>query len=244
MATLPDRLKKDAIFEALFDVRFTCTDLPEVIIGKLAGHNQWKGWNVQRLVFADIPAAVRQQDPTLQYQPLMELRSNSGRLVRIGERSLSCHTLAPYPGWTAWQPELATTMEVLYSAFENLQVTRFGLRYINGLSPEHFINGVGELLISVTVADAALVGPLLLHYQHERDAEHVAVVRVASREFVTNPQPSNLSAIVDVDIFTPANFVSPGVESAKMWLGRAHEFAKEEFFRLIPSDILKKLRED
>jgi uncharacterized protein (TIGR04255 family) len=135
-------------------------------------------------------------------------------------------------------------MEVLFSSFENLAVTRFGLRYINVISPEHFINGVGDLRISVTVADTALASPLLLHYQHERDAAHAAIVRISAREFVTNPQPPNLSAIVDVDIFTLANFVSTDVDAAKTWLRQAHTLAKEEFFRLIPADVLQKLRED
>jgi len=244
MAKIPDKLKKDAIFQALFDIRFTSKEVtPEIVTGKLASHNQWKGWSVQRLAFADIPAAVRQQDPGLQFQPLIQLQT-AGRLVQIGERSLSCHTLAPYPGWTAWEPELRAAIDVLHSSFENLQVTRFGLRYMNAVGPEHFINTVGELRLSVRVADASLAGgPLLLHYQHDRDPEHVALVRVSSREFVVNPQPPDLAAVIDVDVFTPASFSSADPDAAKAWLERAHELEKEEFFSLIPDDIVQKLTE-
>jgi uncharacterized protein (TIGR04255 family) len=244
MTKIPNKLKKDAIFQALFDIRFTSRDVtPEIITGKLASHSRWKGWSVQRLAFADIPAAVRQQDPALQFQPLIELHSAHGRLVRIGERSLSCHTLAPYPGWTVWEPELRATIDVLHSSFENLVVTRFGLRYINAVGPEHFINSVGELRLSVKIAGASPAGPLLLHYQHDRDPDHVAIVRISSREFVVNPQPPDLAAVIDVDVFTPASFSTADPEAAKAWLGRAHELAKEEFFRLIPDNIVRKLTE-
>ena len=243
MAKIPDKLKKDAIFQAVFDIRFTSKDVtPEIVTGKLASHAQWRGWSVQRLAFADIPAAVRQQDPGLQFQPLIELH-NAGRLVRIGERSLSCHTLAPYPGWTVWEPELRAAIDALLSSLENLVVTRFGLRYLNAIGPEHFINGVGELRLSVSVAGASLSGPLLVHFQHDRDPQHVAIVRISSREFVTNPQPPDLAAIVDIDVFTPASFSSADPNAAKAWLGRAHELEKEEFFRLIPDDIVEKLTE-
>ena len=87
------------------------------------------------------------------------------------------------------------------------------------------------------------VGPLLVHFQHDRDPQHVAIVRISSREFVTNPQPPDLAAIVDIDVFTPASFSSADPNAAKAWLGRAHELEKEEFFRLIPDDIVEKLTE-
>jgi uncharacterized protein (TIGR04255 family) len=244
MAKIPKKLKKDAIFQAIFDIRFTSRDLPEVVVGKLAGHSRWKGWDVQRLAFADIPTTIRQQDPTLQFQPLFELRDRSGaRLVRVGDRSLSCHALAPYPGWTAWQPELDTAIDLLHQSFDDFVATRFGLRYINALTPEHFVKDISDLRVSVKIADAPCAGPLVLNYQQDRDVDHTAIVRISSREFVINPMPTDLSAIVDVDVFTPPSFTSNDPNQGKMWLVDAHTQLKDEFFRLFHVEMLEKLSE-
>jgi uncharacterized protein (TIGR04255 family) len=244
MAKIPTKLKKDAIFQAIFDVRFTCGELPEVVVGKLAGHTRWKGWAVQRLAVADIPAAIRQQDPSLQHQPLIELQEKSGvRLVRIGDRSLSCIALPPYPGWTAWEPELNAVIDLLHQSFDDFVATRFGLRYINSMTPEHFIKGTGDLRVSVSVADAPLAGPLMLQYRRNRDVDHAAMIRIAARDFVANPMPADLSAIIDVDVFTSEKYRSTDPKQAKAWLGSAHTVLKEEFFRLIPDEILEKLSE-
>jgi uncharacterized protein (TIGR04255 family) len=241
MIKIPDKLKKDAIFQALFDVRFTCRDLPEVVVGKLAGNAHFKGWAVQRLAFADLPASLRQRDPALQHQPLMELRGNANQLVRIGDRSLSCHVLPPYPGWTAWQPELNAEIDLLYALFEDFTAVRFGLRYINALTLQHFVKDVSSLRLAVNVADAPFHGPLILNYQRERDSDHIAIVRVASREFVTNPLPSDLAAVVDIDVSTPAKFSSTDTNQAKAWLLIAHTQLKEEFFPLFSDETLEKL---
>jgi uncharacterized protein (TIGR04255 family) len=245
MARIPDKLKKDSIFQAAFDVRFTCRDLAEVVVGRLAGQPQWKQWDVQRLPVADIPSAIRQQDPTLQFQPLLELRAkDSARLVRIGERSFSCHALLPYPGWTVWKPELSAAIDLLYGSFEDFAATRFGFRYVNTMTPDHFINDVADLRLAVRVADAPLGSPLMVNYQRNRDDDHIAVVRIASREFVSNPVPSTLSAVVDIDIYTPEKYVSRDEKQAAVWLESAHVQLKEEFFQLFTDEILEKLRED
>jgi uncharacterized protein (TIGR04255 family) len=244
MIKIPQKLKKDGIFQAIFDVRFTSRDLPEVVVGRLAGHGHWKGWDVQRLPVADIPATIRHQDPNLQFQPLFELREKSGlRLVRISDRAFSCHALPPYPGWTAWEPELKADIDLLHNSLDDFVATRLGLRYINALTPEHLVSDTSDLRVSVRVADAPLAGPLILNYQRDCDAEHMAIVRIASREFVTNPVPADLTAIIDVEVYTPAGFTSKSPQQATAWLGLAHTQLKEEFFRLFSDELLERLLE-
>ncbi len=81
MSDLPLKLKNDPISEAVFEVRFTSSVLPELVVGGLAAH--WKGLTAQRFPAAEIPPAIRRADPNLQFQPLMELRSTDRRMPQI-----------------------------------------------------------------------------------------------------------------------------------------------------------------
>jgi uncharacterized protein (TIGR04255 family) len=84
--------------------------------------------------------------------------------------------------------------------------------------------------------------PLNLNYLRIRSEQHHIIVRIASKEFVQNPA-TNLSAIVDIDVFTPSGFISADTKDAKKWLSAAHEFLKEEFFGLLTEELKEKLVE-
>jgi len=241
MARIPVKLKKDPIAEAIFEIRFTSGGLPEVVVGTLAAH--WEGFIPQRLAAADIPATIRTQDPNLQYQPLLELRrSECPRLIKIGEKMLSYHALPPYPGWSILEPELNVTIDFLFSSLNQFEATRLGLRYVNVLTDEHFIENVNSLSLAISVADAPLGVPMNLNYLETHGSDYLGLVRLASKDFVGNPSPG-LSALVDVDVFTPPTFRSTDPVRAKAWLNEAHIFEKSQFFRLFSDDWLDKMEE-
>jgi uncharacterized protein (TIGR04255 family) len=243
MASLPRKLKNVPISEATFEVRFMCSDLPEMVVGDLASH--WKGWAAQRLPVADIPFVIRKADPNLQFQPMMELRNREQpRLVRFSEQVLSYHVQAPYPGWSEWSPELVGVIDFLFGAFENFRATRLGLRYLNALSPTHFVTDIKSLNFSTSVGGAGLDVPINLNYQIKDGDDRSALIRIASKEFVNNPSPPELVAVIDVDVFTPPTFSTSEAKTAKGWLEAAHDFEKREFFRLFTDELVSKLRED
>jgi uncharacterized protein (TIGR04255 family) len=241
MAHVPEKLKKDAIAEAVFEVRFTSRDLSEVFVGRLAG--RWDAFAPQRLPVADIPASLRAQDANLQHVPFLELRGQQPRLVKIGERVLSYHALPPYPGWTKLKPEMIETIDILFGSLTGFEATRLGLRYVNVLTTDdHFIKSVYSLNFKIAVANASLDAPLNLNYLENHGADHVSMVRIASKEFVGNPAPS-LSALVDVDVFTPTSFRTTDPARAKAWLNEAHTIEKAKFFRLFTGDWIEKMEE-
>jgi uncharacterized protein (TIGR04255 family) len=105
---IPAKLKDDAIVEAVLEVRFDMTTIPEVLLGRLADCPSWKGFEQGRMPTYEIPAFLRQADPNLRYQPVFELHNaEKNRTVRIGDHVLSYHRLAPTkvgrnssPSWT------------------------------------------------------------------------------------------------------------------------------------------------
>src|SRR6516164_4705443 len=74
-------------------------------------------------------------------------------------------------------------------------------------------------------------------YLEKHGSDLLSLVRLASKDFVGNPAP-DLSALVDVDVFTPPTFRSGDPAQAKIWLNEAHVFEKSQFFRLFSDDWL------
>src|SRR5262245_43763937 len=100
---LPRKLKRDAIVEALLEVRFESTDglqFPEGVVGRFGSNAAWRGYRQVRLPLSDVPAPLRFQTADMKFLPVMELHEQSGkRIVKFGVNVISFHALAPYPGW-------------------------------------------------------------------------------------------------------------------------------------------------
>lgn len=244
MVALPSKLRKDPVVEALLEVRFDSAELEEVLIGKLASIATWKSFPSSRLPVADIPAPLRQVDPNLKFQPLLERRSPDGtRVIKIGANVFSYHTLRPYPGWEVFEFELSSTLDCLVENTDGFAANRFGFRYINAFSPDHLVTGITQLNFEVALAGAPLDAPLNLNYLRTIGDQHQAVIRIASKEFVQNPA-AELSALVDIDVFTPAGFNSTNSQEAKRWVAEAHILLKKEFFSLFTDELRERLVEE
>jgi hypothetical protein len=46
---LPKKLKDDSITEALLEIRFTSSDLDEVVVGRLSDFSGWEAYSKQRM---------------------------------------------------------------------------------------------------------------------------------------------------------------------------------------------------
>ena len=247
MTRTPAKLNPDAIAEAICEVRFECEEsksLPELVVGKLAAFRNWEQFAKIRLPISDIPAPIRAQDPNLRNQPSLELRQAQNlRLAKIGPNVLSYHRLAPYPGWDDFKNEIEETIKFLFASFNDFECTRIGFRYVNLFTDKHGVSGVGELNYSVNVAGEPLSGPQNLNYNRSQSEDHIVQVRIASPEFVSGPDLTEVRAVVDLDVFTPGQFETHNADTAVRWIEEAHNFEKEEFFRLFTEEMRKRLVE-
>ena len=248
MPDLPKALKKDAIVEAICEIRFECEEsisVPEIVVGKLAEFEVWRDFDKVRLPAANIPEIARSQDPNLKVQPILELRERNGTLLtKIGVNVLSYHRLAPYPGWAIFKPEIDRTIDFLFDAFRSFKSTRLGFRYLNAFTTEdHGVQSVNHLNYSVNIAGAKLEGPQNLNYHITHSSTHLVQVRIASPEFVLSPAGKKIDALVDLDVFTPENFETNDAKTAKSWIEEAHTHEKQEFFRLFTEEMMQRLVE-
>ncbi len=246
MPQLPRKLKKDAIIEAICEVRFECAEVAELVIGRLADCEPWRDFAKTRLAGADIPAPIRDKEPAFRYQPSIELRnSEASRIVKVGSKVISYHVLKPYCGWEIFQPEIETMYKQIFDLFDDFSATRIGFRYINALTKEdHLIGNIIDLTSSVKISEQQLRAPLNLNYRVKCSDEHEVAVRIASPEYVVGTVPNEMTVLIDVDVYTPANFTATDNEVTNIWTVKAHDYEKAEFFKLIPRDILGQLIEE
>jgi uncharacterized protein (TIGR04255 family) len=234
------RLEPDSIVEALFEMRFRSSDVPEIVTGKLSANLPITDAVFERLPLADFPAPVRRSDPNLAIQPLLQARTNdSSRFAKIGEQVFSWHALNKYPGWEQFKPELDQALTHVFAAVGGLDVDRLGFRYVNLLTQAHHIEGFGSFNMDASVGGQRLTSAANLNFQ-KTVGEQTILVRIATPEFVQGPGTDFL-AMIDVDVFQAAPSVPQSKEVITAWLETAHTNLKREFFSLLTPEIIKRL---
>lgn len=242
MKSIPDKLAVDGIVEALLEVRFETSGLPELVIGQLANVSKWKGHTPVRLPAADIPAPIRSLDKGVRFQPLIQLNGADGHdVVKIGEHVISRHALVTYPGWEAFRPRLVEVLQTLFQQVADFRPTRLGFRYINLLNDRHYIDGLQSLDLSVSVADSQLHEPFNLNFRRRPTDAHDIMMRIASPEFVTS-STTDFKVLIDVDVFTEASAALVDLESCLAWLDDAHILLKKAFFELLREETIDRLK--
>jgi len=244
----PTKLKDDAILEALCQVRFSSPDMPEVIVGRLSDFADARSYDQRQLPLADIPAPVRRNDPNLKYQPLLQLAHRDGRLIQIGESVLSAHSVGAkaYPGWVAFRQQLHDTFARLYDKIQGAQVNQITLRYINALVVDrHHIKNPHSLKIDISIAGARFGGPINLNFVTNPNDTHIVTTRIADTNFVQGgPMPKGTSAVVDVEVSTSSSYKARSQADVYEWIETAHTLEKEAFFKLLPDEVIEKLKEN
>ena len=248
--TTPNKLRDDAIIEAVCMLQYETSDLPEVIIGRLSDETTWKGFVPHRLPLADIPFPVRSNEPNLKHQPIYSLKNaDSSRVVQIGEKVVSYHVIGvqKYCGWSKFKPELAEAFATLFNKLNKPTVKRISFRYINAVvSTRHHIPDVHQLNLDVRVNGETLDCPINLNYISVTPT-HITTTRVAHTDFVqvqNGSLPGGTSAVVDVEVTTPNNYSALNLSEVMDWIEIAHTREKEAFFKLIPPSIIEKLKEN
>lgn len=138
MSKILERLGKDTIVEAIFEMRFSSNieSVADFLPGLLFQNLRERFPQSVRLPAADIPFHIRQKDPNLHYVPQHKLIGD-GYNLSIGERVFSISCQRPYTGW---QKEFKGVLLDLINKVQSTNVIdnveRFSLKYVNILPSE------------------------------------------------------------------------------------------------------------
>jgi uncharacterized protein (TIGR04255 family) len=240
---IPEKLRNDAIVEAIFEMRFDTATIPEILFGRLADYAPWKGFTQRRLPAYEIPAPIRQTDPNLRFQALFEL-AGEHRSVHIGPQAISYHRTAPYVGWERFLQELQEAITGVFERANDLVIRRMGLRYLNALRADvHGITSISDLDLRIEVASERVPGNVNLNFTVDPGTNTGCTVRIATMEFIQGTLPPNSSVYVDVDVYTEEAFETKEQEIVENWVTDAHTREKQQFFRLLTDKSIDALEE-
>jgi uncharacterized protein (TIGR04255 family) len=244
MGDLPKKLSRDAILEALLEIRFETKQVGELLVGRLAA--PFEGYDVTRLPIASFPAEIRDADANMRFQPTLQLASPApGELIKIGPHVISLHVLLPYPGWGVLSDRLRLLVDTLFAGIDDLAIVRLGLRYINALTPDHGVNRISDLQFSVELAGRQTNSEMVFSHRFKLDPEIHGTLSIATPSFVNGPNlPNECAAFVDIDIFTPRALGQTNKNAVLHWVERAHEAEKAAFFGLLSDAQIEALKEE
>lgn len=245
MDQLPTKLTRDAIMEALLEIRFETKQFGEVLVGRLASSSLFENYAVSRLPIASFPVEVRDADPNLRFQPTLQLSSPSpGELVKVGPHVISLHVVAPYPGWEALSARLKLLIEMLFSSVNDVTLSRLGLRYINAITADHGVSRISDLQFSVMLGGRETSSEMVFSHRFNVDNEIQGTLSLATPSFVNGPNlPNECAVFVDIDIFTPRALGKTDPDTVLQWVERAHTAEKQTFFGLFSNEQIEKLKE-
>jgi uncharacterized protein (TIGR04255 family) len=240
---VPKTLKRDAIIEALIEMRFETPTKPEFLLVRLSEMEAWKDFKESRLPAFSIPEQIREVDPNLRFQPIFELQKEQ-RSLRVGSRVVSYHLRNPYLGWMTFGKEIQNVVEAIFSKTDGLIVKRLGLRYLNAFSPDaHQIRNASDLDVTVVIGTEAVTDAININRMLTFPDGILCTVKIASPAFVIGSLPANTSMMADIDVYTPDFFETRDRHVVKRWIEAAHMTEKQEFFVLLKDETIRFLEE-
>ena len=239
------KLKNDAIIEVIFEMRFSSSEIPEIVVGRLADNPRWQEFRKSQLPNSEIPAPIRRAEASLMFQPIIQLEAQDrSRIVRIGEFVISYHVVGDYCGWSALKNELADLVNWAFSKLSYLNVQRIGLRYLDALrSDVHGIENPERISLEIKVAGSKVKDQFLLTFMEHFERDVDAITRITPAGLVKGEIPENTTTVTDIDTYTPDGYVFDEAGAILEWTDRSHSINKAAFFRLIPDGILESLLE-
>ena len=199
MKTLPIKLKKEPLIDAVFEIRFTSVFpaggiLPGLLFGKLGGNKA-----IEQLPAAQIPQALRDAELNFQFAPLSRLNWEQF-YINIGDRSVSVGFKHPYPGWSSFKPAITKVMDALKAADIIKSIERYSLKYIDLLPATSLLEQVAFINFDVTLAGHKLENEAFqLRIEIQKDNFIHAVQIVSSATATLHNGESRQGLIVDVD---------------------------------------------
>lgn len=240
---LPTKLLKGPLVDAAFEIRFHgAVQLSTVLPGLL--YSQLGGSSIERLPQADIPQQIRDNDPNLQYAPLVKLKVENF-FISVGDRSLQVSCRAPYAGWALFMEQILKTLHTTNSINLVGPVIRYSLKYTDIL-PDNIMQNTSDYLSAQISIGGRGVDMAKVNLQAEiLEGEAINLLQIAGRVeaqlIETGEQRSGL--LVDIDSIRQTDDVSLDdfLGTAKENLISLHAVNKKLFFDCLSENGLTAL---
>lgn len=233
MNALPKRLRKEPIIEAIWQAQFDSGQgigdvLPGILFTEL--RRSHPALQLRRLPSADIPAAIAQIDPNLQFTPKMLLEEPGGSFIwQVGDRVITLNCRRPYVGWARFKDAVEALSRIVEGSTLIAHLQRHSLRYIDLLN-EELADDLSVLRVALKVGDRTISDRVQLRVEIPED-DYLHVVQIATAAQVNLSGSQLKGTIVDLETL-PANPTGDW-SSVRAQLDELHDRSKAMFFRQI-----------
>ena len=241
--TLPIKLKKEPLIDAIFEVRFSSSAsvsdiLPGILYSKLGCEDK-----IERLPIANLPKAVRDADPKLEFAPLVRLHWEKF-FIAIGERSLVISCKLPYPGWASFKQAILKILDIVKDIKIIKNVQRYSVKYIDLIPSNNLQEQVSMISASIVVGGHSVKKEsfsLRIEILQEELIHIVSIITSAVAKIYDGTKKNGI--VVDID--TIANVKD---QDFRQWvkqlpdnLDKIHIANKEMFFKCLKSKTIDSL---
>lgn len=240
--SLPRKLNRDLLVQAVFEIRFASTApasaiLPGLLFASLGA------LRIERLPAAGLPDELRSIDPNLKFAPVVRLsKENFG--VLLSDQSLAVVCDGPYPGWEQFKRKIVDAVHTLAASNIVSSVDRTSLKYSNLGEAE--LGSVGDCIqLQLNIGPHDAVHSQNFHLRTEiSDGSFLHIVQLASHATATRGDGSTRQGfLADVDTIqeTHSQPFAEYEQSLPNNLEELHDRNKHIFFGLLRSDFIERL---
>lgn len=241
--TLPKRLRKEPLLDALFECRFNAhfpvsNILPGILFSEFEGEKQ-----LERLPQSEIPEVIRKSDPNLQYVSLVRIRLQNYSFL-VGDRSVAVACNLPYKGWNDFKPTIIKLIGVLKKSGLVDKVIRYSTKYVDLIQSNDPTDQVGLANLSLRIGSHNLTKELYQVRMEVPVEGFINIIQVISGAKVIIPgKPEQEGVVIDIDTIKDIGGIS--VEQLEQDLDSAlehiHRVSKETFFDCLTEQALMRL---
>lgn len=244
--SLPSRLLKEPLIDAVFELRFSSTEpasniLPGALFAQLGGVAN--SVSVQKLPLSQLPEALRRADPNLQFSPLVKIDWERF-MVLVSDGSVAVACKLPYPGWKAFNDAIARVVIEVSKVGIVKTIDRFSLKYVDLVPASDLkkqVNGINWLLkvgnhkLDAEIASVRIEIP-------RGDFRHIVSLQTGAVSEVPD-RPRTEGVIVDVDTIRklPMLDIAVFLEQMPKMLNAIHAENKQMFFECLTQETIKSL---
>ena len=228
--------------------RFTTRHpVSNILPGILFSESFGEGSQLERLLpQSEIPEAIRNTDPSLQYAPLVRIREQDYSFL-IGDRSVAVACNFPYKGWEHFKSKITMLINTLSKSKLIDKVTRYSTKYVNLIQSTDPIEQVNLVNLSLKIGNHSLKEEVYqVRMEIPRDG-FISVIQVISGVKVTmlSDGTPREGVVIDIDTIKGTDGDGILVEQLEQDLNKSldeiHTVSKKTFFDCLTKQTRQQL---
>jgi uncharacterized protein (TIGR04255 family) len=183
---LPKTLEREPLVDAVFEVRMGGTpQLADLLPGALFGQLTPKP-TLQRLLAAEIPQPIRDQDPNLAFSPIIRLDWGNFT-ISFGNRNLVIGCKLPYPKWPAFKEAILSIVGKVAQVGIVGPVERYSIKYVNIIQAPTIAAQIAKINMAVRVGDVEAKDDHVSIQVHRNEGDTLHIMSVLTAALYLGP---------------------------------------------------------